>query len=69
MAAPTTRKFGQIKVYVGNGASPEVFATPCGFTDKGVTSISRETGKITEMEDVKRVMYDSMREVFGYEYY
>ncbi|MEZ4995921.1 MAG: lipoyl(octanoyl) transferase LipB [Bacteroidales bacterium] len=42
---------------------------PCGFTDKGVTSISRETGKITEMEDVKRVMYDSMREVFGYEYY
>ena len=36
MAAPTTRKFGQIKVYVSNGASPEVFATPCGFTDKSL---------------------------------
>jgi lipoyl(octanoyl) transferase len=42
---------------------------PCGFTDKGVTSIEKETGIKSSMEDVKRVMYDSMREVFGYEYY
>jgi len=42
---------------------------PCGFTDKGVTSIEKETGRKSSMEDVKRVMYDSMREVFGYEYY
>ena len=42
---------------------------PCGFTDKGVTSIEKETGRKIAMEDVKRVMYDSMREVFGYEYY
>jgi lipoyl(octanoyl) transferase len=42
---------------------------PCGFTDKGVTSIEKETGQKIAMEDVKRVMYDSMREVFGYEYY
>jgi lipoyl(octanoyl) transferase len=42
---------------------------PCGFTDKGVTSIERETGIRVEMEDVKRVMYNTMREVFGYEYY
>jgi lipoyl(octanoyl) transferase len=42
---------------------------PCGFTDKGVTSIEKETGRKIEMEDVKRVMYNSMREVFGYEYY
>ncbi|MRR22489.1 lipoyl(octanoyl) transferase LipB [bacterium] len=42
---------------------------PCGFTDKGVTSIEKETGRKITMEDVKRVMYDSMREVFGYEYY
>jgi lipoyl(octanoyl) transferase len=42
---------------------------PCGFTDKGVTSIEKETGMKIEMEIVKRVMYDSMREVFGYEYY
>lgn len=37
MAQPTTRKFGQIKVYVGDGATPEVFATPCGFTEKALT--------------------------------
>ncbi len=42
---------------------------PCGFTDKGVTSIEKETGQKIAMEDVKRVMHDSMREVFGYEYY
>lgn len=42
---------------------------PCGFTDKGVTSIEKETGRKSSMEDVKRVMFDSMREVFGYEYY
>ncbi len=42
---------------------------PCGFTDKGVTSIEKETGQKSSMEDVKRVMYNTMREVFGYEYY
>jgi lipoyl(octanoyl) transferase len=42
---------------------------PCGFTDKGVTSVEKETGRKTTMEEMKRVMYDSMREVFGYEYY
>ena len=42
---------------------------PCGFTDKGVTSIEKETGRNSSMEDVKRVMYNTMREVFGYEYY
>ena len=42
---------------------------PCGFTDKGVTSIEKETGRKITMEDVKRVMYNTMREVFGYEYY
>jgi len=42
---------------------------PCGFTDKGVTSIGKETGEKREMDDVKRVMYNTMREVFGYEYY
>ncbi len=42
---------------------------PCGFTDKGVTSIEKETGKAIGMEDVKKVMYNSMGEVFGYEYY
>ncbi|MFZ2285607.1 MAG: lipoyl(octanoyl) transferase LipB [Bacteroidales bacterium] len=42
---------------------------PCGFTDKGVTSIEKETGKKVDMNVVKIEMCNSMREVFGYEYY
>jgi lipoic acid synthetase len=42
---------------------------PCGYTDKGVTSIEKETGRKVDMEDVKNVLRDTMREVFGYEYY
>jgi len=42
---------------------------PCGFTDKGVTSIEKETGRSVSMTDVKEIMKNTMREVFGYEYY
>ena len=42
---------------------------PCGFTDKGVTSIEKETGKKVDMEAVKIQLRNTMREVFGYEYY
>jgi lipoyl(octanoyl) transferase len=42
---------------------------PCGFTDKGVTSISKETGKELRMSEIKEDMRNAMREVFGYEYY
>lgn len=34
MTQATTIKFGAIIVAVGNGASPEIFAEPCGFTSK-----------------------------------
>jgi predicted secreted protein len=36
MAQPTTKSFGQLLVQVGNGASPEVFTAPCGFTEKSL---------------------------------
>jgi lipoyl(octanoyl) transferase len=42
---------------------------PCGFTDKGVTSIARETDKVVKMSDIKEEMRNAMREVFGYDYY
>ncbi len=42
---------------------------PCGLTDKGVTSIEKETGKKVDMDVVKNEMLNAMREVFGYEYY
>ncbi|MCI0523604.1 MAG: lipoyl(octanoyl) transferase LipB [Bacteroidales bacterium] len=42
---------------------------PCGYTDKGVTSIGKETGINVSMSEVKEVMRNTLREVFGYEYY
>jgi hypothetical protein len=35
LAKPTTFTFGQFLIQVGDGADPEVFAEPCGFTTKG----------------------------------
>ena len=37
MALPTTKSFGSFLVQVGNGGAPEVFAAPCGFTEKAFT--------------------------------
>ncbi|TPJ76192.1 hypothetical protein FJ422_30365 [Mesorhizobium sp. B2-6-3] len=37
MAAPTTIKGGKVKVMLGDGASPELFAVPCGFTSRSMT--------------------------------
>ncbi len=37
MADPLTAKFGKFRILLGDGASPEVFAAPCGFTSKAIT--------------------------------
>jgi hypothetical protein len=36
MAQPVTAKFGKFRVMLGDGASPEIFAAPCGFTSKSL---------------------------------
>ena len=33
---------------------------PCGFSDRGVTSIARETGREVAMEEVKRLVLDEL---------
>ena len=43
------------------------FINPCGFTDKGVTSLSKEKGELIDFEKVKLVLLESMREVFRFE--
>lgn len=45
MAKPTTLGFGSFKVYLGDGASPEQFTAPCGFTQKALnlSSASSDT--------------------------
>jgi predicted secreted protein len=36
MAQPTTAKFGAMVIAIGDGASPEVFTAPCGFSSKAL---------------------------------
>ena len=38
---------------------------PCGFTDKGVTSLAKELGKEQDFEEAKRQLVVLFREVFG----
>lgn len=37
MARPVTARFGKFLVLLGDGATPETFAMPCGFTSKSFT--------------------------------
>lgn len=42
---PTTASFGKFRVLLGNGATPEVFAAPCGFTSKSF-SLSKDLADV-----------------------
>ena len=48
--------------------SPEDFRwiNPCGFTDKGVTSLSLELGRQIPMEEAKERLIAAFSEVFGF---
>jgi len=41
------------------------YINPCGFSDKGVTSLAKETGKKPDMEDVKNLVLQYFEEIFG----
>ncbi len=41
------------------------YINPCGFVDKGVTSLQIELGTSVEMEDVKKVLKQKISSVFG----
>jgi len=38
---------------------------PCGFTDKGVTSVAEELGKRQDFEQAKRIVKNNFEKVFG----
>ncbi len=40
------------------------YINPCGFTDKGVTSMEKELGKSVEIEKVKTILLDRFSEEF-----
>jgi lipoyl(octanoyl) transferase len=40
------------------------YINPCGFTDKGVTSLEKEIGKKQDINEVKTIVRGKLREVF-----
>lgn len=46
MAKPRTLGFGDFKIYVGDGASPETFSAPCGFKQKSLQFSANASGVI-----------------------
>jgi len=45
VAQPTTMRFGKFRVLLGDGATPEAFTAPCGFT-------SRSFSRSKELSDI-----------------
>lgn len=43
------------------------YINPCGFTDKGVTSLQKETGQLVDISDVKKQLTLSFKRVFDCE--
>ena len=41
------------------------YINPCGFVDKGVTSLQKELGSAVDMDQVKRLLRNNLQEVFG----
>ena len=41
------------------------YINPCGFTDKGVTSLSKELGKPVDIEEVKKSLTEKISSVFN----
>ncbi|HOW31945.1 MAG TPA: lipoyl(octanoyl) transferase LipB [Bacteroidales bacterium] len=73
-----TRKICAIGVRVSRGVSMHGFAfnvntdlsyfnmiNPCGFTDKQVTSLQKELGRMMDIDAVKKVLSRNIAEVFG----
>ncbi len=75
------RKICAIGVRVSRGVTMHGFAfnvntrldyfnhiNPCGFVDKGVTSLAKETGSIMNMEEVKNRLLQKLSEVFDFDW-
>jgi len=41
------------------------YINPCGYTDKGVTSLEKETGSRQDMNQIKSILREKMRSVFN----
>lgn len=53
MANAQTLRFGQFLIQLGNGATPEVFAEPCGLTSRGFErSAATNDTNVPDCDDV-----------------
>jgi lipoyl(octanoyl) transferase len=43
------------------------YINPCGFIDKGVTSMQMELGEEVDIERVKHILREELRKAFGME--
>ena len=43
------------------------YINPCGFVDKGVTSMEKELNKKIEIEEVKEILLKSFKRIFGFD--
>lgn len=75
---PGARKICAVGIRVSRGISMHGFAfnvntrldyyrwiNPCGFTDKGVTSIEKELGREIDIRETKIILREEMAKVFG----
>jgi lipoyl(octanoyl) transferase len=44
------------------------YINPCGFTDKGVSSLQKELGQKQDIEEVKTILLNEMATLFGWKY-
>jgi len=59
MAKPTTIRFGGFLVKVGDGETPEVFAAPCGFTQRSLQFTSNtNTTQVPDCDDPDAPSWD-----------
>lgn len=54
-----------IALNVSTELSYDTLINPCGLTDRGITSLSRETGRAVSVADAKPVLRAALSEAFG----
>jgi Phage tail tube protein len=58
MTQPTTLKGSKVLIVLGNGASPEMFAAPCGLTTKAINlSATANEFNVPDCDDPDLPMY------------